>query len=110
MAVAACSEDPRFKPVSENELKDIDYEVSVLSAPEQISDWQKIELGKQGVIVRKGFHSGVFLPQVAEETGWNLEQFLSELCAQKAGLPPDSYKTDPTVELEVFTAQIISEN
>ncbi|MCU0679371.1 MAG: AmmeMemoRadiSam system protein B [Planctomycetes bacterium] len=109
MAVAACSEDPRFEPVSENELNLLEYEVSVLSAPAAVSDWQQIELGKQGVIVKKGFRSGVFLPQVAAETGWDLEHFLSELCSQKAGLPPDCYKTDRDVKLEVFTAQVFSE-
>jgi AMMECR1 domain-containing protein len=49
----------------------------------------------------------VFLPQVATETGWDLETFLSELCSQKAGLPPDAYKNDQSVKLQVFTAQVI---
>ena len=106
MAVAAGSEDPRFNPVAKEELDDIEYEVSVLSAPERVSDWREIEPGKHGVIVRKGFRSGVFLPQVADETGWSREEFLGELCAQKAGLPPDSFKTDPEVRLEIFTAQV----
>ncbi|MDP2736706.1 MAG: AmmeMemoRadiSam system protein B, partial [bacterium] len=84
MAVAACSEDGRFNPVSKNELSQIEYEVSVLSTPEPIDDWHKIELGKHGVIIKQGGRSGVFLPQVATETGWTLEEFLSELCWQKA--------------------------
>ncbi|MFH1523326.1 MAG: AmmeMemoRadiSam system protein B [Patescibacteria group bacterium] len=109
MAIAACSEDNRFSPVSEKELDKLDYEVSVLSVPEPIDDWQKIELGKHGVIVKKGMHSGVFLPQVATETGWTREEFLSQLCWQKAGLAPDCYKNDPEVELLVYTAQVFSE-
>ncbi len=108
MAVAACSQDHRFSPVTEDELPEIDYEVSVLSRPEPIDDWRKIELGKHGVIVKRGFHSGVFLPQVADETGWSREEFLSQLCWQKAGLPPDCYR-DPDTKLEVFTAQVFSE-
>lgn len=105
MAVAACSEDGRFAPVSKDELDKLEYEVSVLSAPERIDDWRKIELGKHGVIIRQGGRSGVFLPQVAADTGWPLEEFLSQLCWQKAGLPPDCYK-DKDTEILVFTAQV----
>lgn len=110
MAVAACSEDNRFNPVTPDELDKLDYEVSVLSAPRAIDNWHKIELGKHGVIVRKGARAGVFLPQVADETGWDIDEFLSELCAQKAGLPPSCYKDDKSVELQVFTAQVFGEN
>ena len=106
MAIEAATDDPRFNPVSKNELEDIEYEVSVLSAPEIIKNWQDIELGKHGVIVKSGWNSGVFLPQVATETGWTREEFLSQLCSQKAGLAPDCYKNNPDVELLVFTAQV----
>jgi len=106
MAIAACSEDNRFNPVSKDELKKLEYEISVLSVPELISDWQKIELGKHGVIIKQGGRSGVFLPQVATETGWSLEEFLSELCSQKAGLASNCYK-DKNTEILVFTAQVI---
>ena len=110
MAIAAATEDHRFNPVSQTELEKIDYEVSVLSVPKPIDDWKKIELGMHGVIVKKGlFNTGVFLPQVADETGWTREEFLSELCSQKAGLERDCYK-DKDVTLEVFTAQVLSEN
>jgi len=105
MAVAACSEDSRFNPVSKAELNQLEYEVSVLSAPKQIVDWRKIELGKQGVILKMNGHSGVFLPQVATETGWSLEEFLSQLCWQKAGLSPSCYK-DKDTQILVFTAQV----
>jgi AmmeMemoRadiSam system protein A len=105
MAVAACSEDDRFHPVSVDELDKLEYEISVLSRPEKIDDWRKIELGKHGVIVRQGRRGGVFLPQVATETGWTLENFLSQLCYQKAGLSPDCYK-DPNTEIKIFTAQV----
>lgn len=106
MAIAAATKDNRFSPVSKGELDDIDYEVSVLSVPKKINNWQDIELGKHGVILQKGSRSGVFLPQVAIETGWSKEEFLSQLCQQKAGLSPDCFKNNKNVELKVFTAQV----
>jgi len=109
MAAAAATEDPRFPPVSASELKDIKIEISVITPKRKISDWKEIELGKHGVVVQKGFHSGTFLPQVATETGWSLEEFLSQLCWQKAGLPADCYK-DPSVNLYVFEAQVFEED
>lgn len=105
MAVAACSEDGRFNPVSEKELSRLVYEISVLSVPEKIDDWRKIELGRDGVIIRKAGRTGVFLPQVAAETGWILEEFLAQLCYQKAGLPPDCYQ-DKNTEIQIFNAQV----
>jgi len=108
MAVEACSGDPRFNPVSASELSELEYEISVLSVSEKINDWRKIELGKHGVIVSDGINSGVFLPQVATETGWSLEEFLAHLCSEKAGLASSCYKS-PDVELKVFTATIIKE-
>lgn len=109
VAVSACVEDPRFPPVNKDELEKLEYEISVLSAPKRIDDWQKIEMGKHGVIIKQGYQSGVFLPQVATETGWDLETFLSELCSQKAGLHPKCYK-DKAVEIQIFTAQVFGEN
>ncbi|MCK5212033.1 AmmeMemoRadiSam system protein B [Candidatus Parcubacteria bacterium] len=109
MAVSASTEDPRFPPVSENELEKLEYEISILSAPKRIDDWQKIEMGKHGVIIKRGYQSGVFLPQVATETDWDKETFLSELCAQKAGLQPNCYK-DKATEIQIFTAQVFGEN
>lgn len=104
MAIAAATEDGRFTPVTEEELDSLEYEISALSRPEKIGDWRAIDLGQDGVIVRKGRKSGVFLPQVAAEIGWSREEFLRQLCSQKAGLPADCYQ-DPEVELEVFRAQ-----
>lgn len=109
MAIAAATEDPRFPPVNASELKEIKIEISVMTPKRKIGDWREIELGKHGVVVQKGFHSGTFLPQVATETGWSLEEFLSQLCWQKAGLPPDCYK-DPSTNLYVFEAQVFEED
>ena len=109
MAIAAATEDPRFPRVLPEELDQIDLEISVLSLPRVIRDVGEIELGVHGVIVSKGpLHYGVFLPQVADETHWTKEEFLSQLCAQKAHLPADAWK-DPSAQIEIFTADVFSE-
>lgn len=104
MAIAAATEDTRFEPVSKKELASLEYEISVLSEPKPIDNWKNIELGKHGVIIKKGGHSGLFLPQVATETGWSKEEFLGQLCWQKAGLEPECYKNG--AEIQVFEAQV----
>ncbi|HSV44007.1 MAG TPA: AmmeMemoRadiSam system protein A, partial [Candidatus Bathyarchaeia archaeon] len=109
MAVAAAAQDPRFNPVSKEELREIDIEISVLSEPRPAASPEEIQMGVHGVIVKRGFHQGVFLPQVATETGWSREEFLSQLCGQKAGLPPDAWK-DPRTQLLIFTATVFSES
>ncbi len=108
MAIASSTEDPRFPPVTANELKDIKIEISVLSQPKKIKDIKEFELGKHGVIVQKGFNQGVFLPQVATETGWKKEEFLSCLCSHKAGLPPDAWK-DKDINIYTFEAEVFEE-
>lgn len=107
--VAAASQDPRFTPVVSDELDEIDIEISVLSSPRKIASSSEIKLGKHGVIVKQGSHGGVFLPQVATETGWDLETFLGQLCSQKAGLPSDCWKNSET-ELYAFTAQVFPQS
>lgn len=108
MAVESATGDPRFTAVTQAELKDIEIEISVLSPLEKVDSADAIILGKHGVIVKNGFSSGVFLPQVAAETGWSKEEFLSNLCAHKAGLAPDAWK-DPSTEIYIFTAEVFSE-
>lgn len=108
MAVEAAVGDPRFNPVRPSEMKNIEIEISVLSPMELVDSADKIELGKHGVLVKNGFRNGVFLPQVTQETGWTKEEFLSQLCAQKAGLAPDAWK-DKGTELYIFTAEVFSE-
>jgi AmmeMemoRadiSam system protein B/AmmeMemoRadiSam system protein A len=108
MAVAAATQDPRFPAVTLGEMKDIHIEISVLSVPRRVQSADEIELGKHGVIVRRGSRQGVFLPQVATETGWDKETFLENLCSHKAFLPKDAWK-DKDTELVVFTAQVFEE-
>jgi hypothetical protein len=109
VAMDAALHDDRFPPVEEKELPELNYEVSVLSVPEPVNDWREVRPGKHGVIIKKGSSSGVFLPQVAEETGWDREEFLGQLCLQKLGLPPQTYK-NPDAEIYVFTAEVFGEN
>lgn len=109
MAIEASTGDPRFSKVRPSELKDIEIEISVLSPLKRVASADEVQLGEHGVLIRKGFLSGVFLPQVATETGWSKEEFLSNLCAHKAGLPPDAWK-DKSTEIYVFNAEVFSEN
>jgi len=108
MAIEAALHDPRFPSVKYNELKNIDIEISVLTPLKKVSSPDEIVLGKHGVIVKRGFKQGVYLPQVATETGWSKEEFLSSLCYSKAGLQPDAWK-DKDTELYVFEAIVFDE-
>jgi len=108
MAVSASTQDPRFPPVRKDELKDIDIEISVLSPMKIIDDPEKIVIGKHGVMVQKGFRSGVYLPQVGTETGWSRERFMDSLCLHKAGLPADSWKKGGC-DIYIFTAEVFGE-
>ena len=108
MAVESATGDFRFSSVTLPELKDIEIEISVLSPMQRIDSVDKIKLGTHGVLIRKGLRSGVFLPQVATETGWSKEVFLSTLCSQKAGLASLAWK-DKETEIYIFTAEVFSE-
>ena len=108
MAIAAATEDPRFPTVAKDELSNIEIEISVLTPLRKITNPDEIILGTHGVLVKQGFGSGVFLPQVATETGWNKEQFMNSLCAHKAGIAEDAWKRG-ACEIHIFTAQIFSE-
>lgn len=96
-AISAATEDPRFPPVKLSEIDKITFEVSVLTPPIEIQiedplDYpKKIKVGKDGLIIKAGFNSGLLLPQVPIEYGWTEEQFLSHTC-EKAGLSRDFWK------------------
>ena len=104
-AISAATEDPRFPSVESDELEKITFEVTVLSEPEKIivsdpSEYpSKIKVGRDGLIIKSGLHSGLLLPQVPIEYGWNEEQFLEYTC-QKAGLPDDFWKNSETEVLK----------
>jgi len=104
MAVQAAFSDPRFCALEPSELDEIEIEISVLTPMERITDPDQIEIGKHGLYIRKGYHSGLLLPQVATENGWDREQFLEWVC-RKAGLQPNAWnKSD--VELYIFSADV----
>jgi len=110
MAVAA-ARDPRFlsNPIRAEELADIDIEISVLSPLEKTTDpLKEIELGRHGISIHSPHGSGCFLPQVATETGWSKEEFLSMCCSHKAGLPPDAWKRSD-VAVYRFEAEVFGE-
>ncbi len=104
MAKAAALHDPRFNPVTERELPDLEIEISVLTPFERVTDFKDIVIGRDGLIIRHGYQSGLLLPQVATEYGWTVEQFLEQTCV-KAGLPEDAYKLEDT-EIYKFSAQV----
>lgn len=106
-ALAAAFNDPRFPAVTADELSEIDIEISLLSPPEKIQSPEELELGRQGAILKSRFNTGLFLPQVATEQGWNLEQFMDNLCL-KAGLPSSHWQTEK-YELFRFSAEILTE-
>jgi AmmeMemoRadiSam system protein A len=108
MAIEAATGDPRFARLTPQQIGKIDIEISVLSEMKRVKDASEINIPGHGVLVRRGFRSGVYLPQVATETGWGKEEFLTSLCGQKAGLPADAWK-DPDTELYVFTAEVFGE-
>ena len=108
MAIESATGDPRFPIVREDELEQIDIEISVLIHPKRIKNIEEFHLGEHGVIIKRGFNQGVFLPQVAQETGWSKEEFLSFLCSHKAGLSPDAWKDNDT-EIRIFSAQVFKD-
>jgi len=111
-AINAATEDPRFEPLRSSELDRVIFEVTVLSKPEKIvsepEDYPKhIKIGRDGLLIRYGFASGLLLPQVAVEYNWTPAEFLSHTC-EKAGLPPKMwYSRD--IEVYKFTGEVFIE-
>lgn len=106
-AINAAVEDPRFEPVKYSELKGIVIEISVLTPFEKVKDLNEIEVGKHGLMIQKGFFSGLLLPQVPVEEGWDKTTFLEYTC-RKAGLDPQAYK-DKDALLYKFSAIVFGE-
>jgi hypothetical protein len=112
-AIASASEDPRFPPVRPGELGSIVVEVSVLTPPKPLeakrrADLQKmVRIGKDGLIVSRSYTSGLLLPQVATEFGFDQQEFLCQACL-KAGLMPDAW-LDQETKLHVFQAEVFAE-
>ncbi len=112
-AISSATSDPRFYPLSLDELDGVVFEVSVLTPPQLVEvekpiDYpSKIKIGRDGLIIEKGFYKGLLLPQVPIEWGWNEEEFLCQCCI-KAGLPPDCWLMKGT-KVYKFQAVIFEE-
>jgi len=104
-AVAAATEDPRFPPVSPNELPELHVEISTLTPLFPIRP-EEVEVGRHGLMVTQGRMRGLLLPQVPAEQGWDREMFLDQVCG-KAGLPPSAWRHGAT--LQGFTAEVFGE-
>jgi len=107
MAVAAATQDPRFPAVTDDEIDLLELEISVLTPPAPVADLETIEVGRHGLIVRQGRKTGLLLPQVPVDQGWNRRQFITYTC-MKAGLAPDAWR-DPETQFESFEAHVFSE-
>lgn len=101
MARAAAFEDPRFQPVTHDELDDLDIEISVLTPMRRIQSLDEFQLHKHGIYIKKGYRSGTFLPQVADEVNWTKEEFVGHCSQDKAGLGWDGWRD---AELYVYEA------
>ena len=106
-AKSAALEDPRFDPVRFEEVAEIEIEISVLSALEEIAP-EKIEAGKHGLMVSRGWQRGLLLPQVATEMRWSSLRFLEETCV-KAGFDRNAWRESET-KIQGFTAEVFSES
>jgi AmmeMemoRadiSam system protein A len=104
MARAAAFNDPRFAPLTKDELDKLEIEISALSPLKKIEDPNEIDVGRHGIMIQHGFHSGLLLPQVATEYGWDRNTFLRHTCL-KAGLPENAWR-DPEAEIQIFSADV----
>jgi MEMO1 family protein len=106
MAIASSTQDYRFSKVTKDEIDKLEIEISVLSPMKKISSTDEIVLGKHGIYIMKGGKGGTFLPQVATETGWTLDEFLGHCSQDKAGIGWDGWKT---ADIYIYTATVFSE-
>jgi AmmeMemoRadiSam system protein A/AmmeMemoRadiSam system protein B len=102
MAIAAATSDPRFPPLTKQEIEQITTKIAILSPMKRINH-QEVEVGKHGLLISHGGRRGVLLPEVASDRNWDKETFLENLC-RKAGLPADTWRQNPT--LYAFTSVV----
>ena len=107
MAGAAAFRDPRFLPVTEEEVPKLEIEISVLSPLREIHDVEEIEVGVHGIVIERGRRHGLLLPQVATEYGWDRETFLEHTCV-KAGLARNAWQ-DRGTRIRIFSAEVFGE-
>ena len=107
MGCQAAYMDPRFDPVHVDEIPNLEIEISILTSPQPVESLDEIETGRDGLIVEGNRRRGLLLPQVAIHRGWDKITFIEQTC-QKAGLPPDAWKSD-SVQISRFQAVVLSE-
>ncbi|MFC1509625.1 AmmeMemoRadiSam system protein B [Candidatus Omnitrophota bacterium] len=107
VAASAAIKDNRFSPVSKSELDELELEISALTPLKRIESVEEIEVGKHGIYMKRGFNSGLLLPQVATEYDWDRDTFLEHTC-NKAGLPTDAWK-DKSTEIYIYSAEVFGE-
>ncbi len=105
----AAQHDPRFGPVTEDELNDVRIHISILTDPQKTDDPLSLELGRHGILIRHDGRQGLFLPQVAVDHRLGREAFLSRCCTEKAGLAADAWR-DAGAEVLLFTTEVIAES
>ncbi len=105
-AIYAAVRDVRFEPVSKDELRNLEYEISVLTPLEDMPDPNLVKVGKHGLVIEMNGRKGLLLPQVPVELGWDRKEFLEQVCL-KAGLPRDSWKKG--AKLQSFEAIVFAE-
>ena len=107
-AVNAAFRDPRFPPVEPAELASLEIEISALSPLWPVSTPDEIEIGRDGLVIERGHHRGLLLPQVADRYGWSAVEFLDQTC-RKAGMQPGCWR-DPETLISAFSAEVFSED
>jgi uncharacterized protein len=107
-AINAAFRDPRFYPVTADEMNELVVEISVMGPIEPVKDTDEIMVGRDGLIVSNARSAGLLLPQVATEQGWDRETFLRQTCV-KAGLAPDTWRA-PGCRIEKFAAEVFGED
>jgi AmmeMemoRadiSam system protein A len=107
MAIAAATNDKRFKPVTMDELDELSIEISVLTPLKKIHTKEEIEIGRHGIYIKQGLYHGTLLPQVATENNWSVDEFLGYCAKNKARIGWDGWKT---AELFTYEAIIFSEH
>ena len=105
-AISSAFEDPRFSPLTKEEFKNTDIEITVIGPLKKINNINEIVLGKHGIYIKKGMHAGTMLPQVATENGWTVEQFLGYTSRDKAGIGWDGWKD---AEISIYDGVVLEE-
>ncbi|HEY4691543.1 MAG TPA: AmmeMemoRadiSam system protein B [Anaerolineae bacterium] len=109
VSLLSAVDDPRFAPMQPHESNDLHIDISVLTPLRKASSPDEVIVGQHGVLVRRGHRGGLFLPQVPVEQGWDRDEYLTNLCAMKAGLPADAWRR-PDTDLYLFEADVFEEH